>query len=333
MNRAAPRVAGSNLRPFVIWVIALEIAWLLIVVTCGYWSDIAARWPVSVAMVFGSYVAGSTPMGGGSVAFPVLVLLMDHAASIGRNFSFAIQSIGMTTAALFILCRRTPQQWRMLGWAMLGSLIATPTGALLIAPRADDMQVKLIFASAWASFGLLHLLKLRDITSVRGVAKTSFRFDAALGVSVGILGGLLASIIGVGIDMLCYVALVLLVRADVKVAIPTAVTLMAFTSIIGLMSNLAMGMVHREVYLSVLAAAPIVLLGAPFGAFMVSVIPHRFTLLLVSALCVLQFIWLCAAERLTGWRLLAVVGGVAACLLLFLALNRWGQARRQSASR
>lgn len=280
-------------------------------------------------MVFGSYIAGSTPMGGGSVAFPVLVLLMDQPAAIGRTFSFAIQSIGMTTAALFILCRRTPLQRRVLGWALLGSLIATPLAALLIAPRVDDLQVKLIFASAWASFGLLHLLKLRDITAARGVVTTSLRFERGLGLAVGVLGGALASVIGVGIDMLGYVALVLLVRADVKVAIPTAVILMAFTSIVGLLTNLAMGTVQREVYLSVLAAAPIVLLGAPFGAFMVSVIPRWFTLLLVSALCIVQFIWLCAAGRLTDWRLLAAVGGVAACLLLFLAMHHWGQARNR----
>jgi hypothetical protein len=36
-------------------------------------------------MAFGSYVAGSTPMGGGTVGFPILVLLFDLPATLGRD--------------------------------------------------------------------------------------------------------------------------------------------------------------------------------------------------------------------------------------------------------
>ena len=42
---------------------------------------------------------GSTPMGGGTVAFPVLVLFFGELATMGRDFSFAVQSVGMTRAA------------------------------------------------------------------------------------------------------------------------------------------------------------------------------------------------------------------------------------------
>jgi len=39
-------------------------------------------------------------MGGGSVGFPILVLLLGEPARLGRDFSFAVQSLGMGCAAL-----------------------------------------------------------------------------------------------------------------------------------------------------------------------------------------------------------------------------------------
>jgi uncharacterized membrane protein YfcA len=101
---------------------------------------------MAVAMAAGSYVAGSTPMGGGTVGFPVLVLLMDLPATLGRDFSFAIQSVGMTSASIYILCKRQELEWPMLRAALLGALVGTPLGILYIAPLASDLFIKLLFA-------------------------------------------------------------------------------------------------------------------------------------------------------------------------------------------
>lgn len=78
------------------------------------------------SMALGSYVAGSTPMGGGTVGFPILVLLFEMPARLGRDFSFAVQSVGMVSAAIFILARRQVLAWSMLKGAMLGAVIGTP---------------------------------------------------------------------------------------------------------------------------------------------------------------------------------------------------------------
>ena len=57
--------------------------------------DVRSHWPIAVAMAIGSYFAGSTPLGGGTVRFPILVLLLGLPVALGRDFGFATQSVGM----------------------------------------------------------------------------------------------------------------------------------------------------------------------------------------------------------------------------------------------
>ena len=64
-------------------------------------------YPLSIAMIFGSLIAGSTPLGGGVVAFPVCVLSIGFNPSQGRDFSLMIQSCGMTAASYLVLITRT----------------------------------------------------------------------------------------------------------------------------------------------------------------------------------------------------------------------------------
>ena len=63
-------------------------------------------------MVFGSLVAGSTPQGGGAVAFPVFTKLLEVPAAAARTFSLSIQAVGMGTATVLIVMRRLPVAWR-----------------------------------------------------------------------------------------------------------------------------------------------------------------------------------------------------------------------------
>ena len=50
-----------------------------------------------------SFVAGSTPHGGGAVAFPVLTKVFGVPAADARTFSLSIQAVGMGTAAVVIM--------------------------------------------------------------------------------------------------------------------------------------------------------------------------------------------------------------------------------------
>jgi len=307
---------------FYLWLIAFYAVWLGIVVSGDCWATLREHWGIAVAMAAGSYVAGSTPMGGGTVGFPILVLLFGQPATLGRDFSFAIQAIGMTSATIFILCRRQPLEWPMLRAALAGSLIGTPAGIFLIAPHVPGLIIKVLFAVIWASFGVLHLYRIGEITGRHGITPTNHRFDHRAGLAVGLLSSAtFASITGVGIDMALYSILVLVCHADLKIAIPSSVIAMAFTSVVGILAKLAAGSVQAGVFEHWLAAAPIVAVGAPLGAWVVSRVGRKPTLLVVSFLCVLQFVWTCYHEwsRL-GW---AGLGVALAGVVVFNAGFQW----------
>lgn len=320
-----------SLRPFLIWLVIFYASWLAIVITGNHWETVRSHWPIALAMSFGSYIAGSTPMGGGTVGFPVLVLLFDMPGSLGRNFGLAVQSIGMVSAAIYIFSMRRPLHWRLLRSGLLGALIGTPLGAAFVAPIIPDLWVKLLFGVVWASFGIMHLVKLRELISAEGITEHWRQWDGPIGLIVGISGGVVSSITGVGIDMLIYATLVLLYRADLKISIPTSVVLMAFTSVIGIGTNVALAQfrpdfyqVDPAVFANWLAAAPVVAVGAPLGALVVELISRRPTLLIVSALCIVQFVWTLVHEHVTGFALIGSLLAVLAFNGLFHVLYSLG---------
>ncbi|MCB1552722.1 MAG: sulfite exporter TauE/SafE family protein [Xanthomonadales bacterium] len=316
--------------PWLLCLLVFYASWTLLVVQGDSLHTLAEHWGIAVAMGLGSYVAGSTPMGGGTVGFPILVLLFEQPAQLGRDFSFAVQSIGMVSASIFILCRRQTIEWAMLKFALLGSLIGTPLGILFVAPVVSALTIKLLFAVIWASFGVLHLYRTREFCAPHGEMEELPRFDAVCGGLVGLGAGLsVVAVTGVGIDMVLYAALVLMRRADLKIAIPTSVLIMAFTSLVGIAFKAAVTGVQPGVYENWLAAAPVVALGAPLGVFIVQRIGRQPTLYVVAVLCIAQFFWTVSDEwRALGWPGLALaLGGVLLCNLGFEWMHRWGMRR------
>lgn len=316
-------------RPW-IWLACLlgfYAVWLGLVVAGDHWRTLAEHWGIALAMGLGSYVAGSTPMGGGTVGFPILVLLFEQPAQLGRDFSFAVQSVGMVSASIYILSRRLPLEWPLLGPAMLGALVGTPLGIVYIAPLVPSLWIKVSFAVVWASFGVLHLYRTREFCGQHGACRARPYLDRWLGLAIGFFAGAsVTAVTGVGIDMVLYAALVLLRRADLKIAIPTSVVIMGFTSLVGIVFKLAVTGVEPGVYDNWLAAAPVVALGAPLGAFIVHRIGRKPTLYVVALLCIAQFAWTMQNE----WATLGVRGlalallGVLLFNLGFEVLHRWG---------
>lgn len=283
----------SRILPFRLWVLCFLSAWLTVLIAYDLAAQVISHWPMALAMLFGSYVAGSTPMGGGTVGFPILVLVLDEPAAMGRTFSFAIQSVGMSSASIYILCRRQALAGSMLLWSVLGSTLSLPLTCIYLLPLVDDSSVKMIFASTWLIFGLHTLLRHRSLLRSRSNQDDETRGEILQGLTVGILGGVIAGLTGVGINMLAYMALIVFQRRDLRIAVATSVLIMAYDSVLGTLVSAATGSLSTELFYHWFAAAPVVIFGAPFGAIMLQVIPRLWTMLLVGCLCVLQFIWMC----------------------------------------
>jgi uncharacterized membrane protein YfcA len=273
------------------YVCAFLVVWAVVVYGFGLFPAVLRQWPMALVMIVGSLVAGSTPMGGGAVSFPVLVLALGVAPESARNFGLVIQALGMTSAMIFIFCRHVPVQGRLLGWTMVGAAGGMLLGTVVVAPHVASNFVKLTFACMWMSFAVLTIVKNREFCSITGTRTVTRQAAMSVGLFVGIIGGVIASVIGNGVEMILYVALVLLYRCDLKIAVPTAVSAMAVTSVIGVAARLYVGNISSDVMMKFLAAGPLVIFGAPIGTYIVSVIPRLWTLYVISILCVAQFAW------------------------------------------
>lgn len=307
---------------WLIWLVCFYSIWAWLVFANDRWTEVTAHRGIAIAMAVGSYAAGSTPMGGGTVGFPILVLLFKQPAELGRDFSFAVQSIGMVSAAIFIFARRQPLAGAMLKGAALGVMLGTPAGICLLAPFIPPLWIKLLFAVVWGAFGILHLRRIGEIASHIGMTDFDERWDFRVGFLVGLASGaLVVSVTGVGVDMVLYTVLVLLCRADLKIAIPTSVVIMALASVVGVVTkNLTTGM-QPGVFENWLAAAPVVALGAPLGVFVVDLIGRKPTLVFVALLCVGQFIWTCHDER-SSLGVPGITISIAAVLLILLGFEK-----------
>ena len=297
--------------------------WIVLITRPGTWPAALGQWPMALVMALGSFVAGSTPMGGGTVAFPVLVLGFDRSPVMARDFGFAIQSVGMTSAMLFIFARNMPVERRMLLWSCVGAVIGLVFGTWLLAGRVPADWVKLVFATLWTTFGAWLVTGARAEASLP-LRPADGRDVSRIGLAVGVVGGAIASLIGVGLEMLVYATLVLRFGWGPKAAVPTAVCATALASPVGLALRFLTEGVHPEVFPVWLAAMPVVIFGAPAGAFILKRVPRLVLLRVIGALCLVQFGATVAQVRPTPeqWTGVAVLAVLSTAGLWLLAPNR-----------
>ena len=312
--------------------------WLAYMVFRDLFHLFLTKWFMSVTMVFGSFIAGSTSEGGGAVAFPVMTLMFKISPACARNFSLAIQSVGMTAAAFAIWRCRIPVERNSILFSSLGGAAGIVLGTFFVVPLfTDPAFTKMFFASVWLSFaGALYLINRdRDREIFYSIADFKpLRAGSVLFV-VGILGGVVTSLTGSGLDILTFSLLTLRYRVSESVATPTSVVLMAFNSIVGFLTHLFlvptpaaggpywMGDFQLEAYQFWLVCIPIVVIGAPAGA---RFIRNRSRLFVAGLLYTTIFVQFAAALLIlkpAGWLLLfsTLVFFTGLGLFGFLALS------------
>ncbi|MBL8726889.1 MAG: sulfite exporter TauE/SafE family protein [Planctomycetes bacterium] len=318
-------------RIFRTWLVLVLAAWAVL-----SWSltDVAfavEHWYYPAVMVVGAFVAGSTPEGGGAVAFPVLSVFLSIDRGLARDFSLMIQSVGMTSASLFVLTRPGVDRsvFRPLCWwipvAFAGFVLGMATVQGLRVPI-----IQALFLSLIAAFSVAYLCS--DHRGVHDRLPAWHRGEFVAQLLVLLAGGMCASLFGTGADILLYTLLVTQFALKEKQATELSIVLMAALSVLGsLWRWLVQGELTRFQVQTWLLAAPVVLFMAPLGSLVLRRVPGEWLLRAVVGLNVGQLLWF-NVNRPTGekfwWSL-----GFSACLFAgFCALMLRLARRRRSAA-
>lgn len=260
------------------------------------WSLIQCHWPVSVTMIFGSIIAGATSEGGGAIAFPVFTKILQIPASDAKIFSLAIQSVGMLAASIAIVMMRVKVLWRVITWVSLGGILGMLIGAFFLAPVLAPTMIRVLFTVLAVSLALtLFFLNAGFRLSNAAMPEISLK-EVSILLIVGVLGGTVSSLVGTGIDMVCFSVLVLLFRVCESVATPTSVILMAINSLMGVLLHLfVLGGINVQVQAYWLASVPVVVVGAPLGAYFCSRMHHlhiRYVLIALIFIELFSSLWI-----------------------------------------
>ena len=250
------------------------------------------HWPVSLLMVLGSFIAGASSEGGGAIAFPGLTLLFNTPPEVARNFSLAIQSIGMTAASIAILSLKVKIEKNAILYASIGGILGILFGAFLIAPFLPPKPTKLFFVSVWLSFGVaLWLINRNRKREVFNRIENFGQTDIRKLIFFGFIGGMITSIFGSGIDIFTFCLLTLHYNISEKVATPTSVILMTINTIFGFLLHVFVMRDFQEIAFNYwIVSIPIVVIFAPLGAVFISKRSRGFIARLLYAIIGIQFI-------------------------------------------
>jgi uncharacterized membrane protein YfcA len=286
----------------------------------------AKRWPSALTMLFGSFVAGSSPEGSASISYPIFTLGLNIPPAIARNFSFAIQSIGMTGATLLILGLRLKVEWNYIKFVTLGGIFGLVFGTYEIVPLVSPVMAKLFFVSLWLSFGIALWRENRHPSRKVFEKITDFNHsDMTALVLFGFVGGIISSLFGTGINIFTYCIMTIYYGISEKVATPSSVIIMTIETILGFFLHAQIVKdFQRDAFEMWIACVPIVVFFAPLGAFVVSRLPRLLIAKFLYLILFIQFLGAMLVIKPAGLKLLMCVlvlaGGIS--IFTFLAKRR-----------
>ncbi|MBU6297060.1 MAG: sulfite exporter TauE/SafE family protein [Alphaproteobacteria bacterium] len=276
---------------FSLWFGLALLAWIALFSAFDSIGFFMGHWYYPAVMVLGAFVAGLTPQGGGAVAFPALSVFLHIDRVLARDFSMMIQSIGMTSASIFILTHKDTvlKDYKPL-------LIFVPVcfaGFLLGMLTLQAMPVYLIqalFVSLTATFVVAYYFHEHRGTEHRLVVPRAW--DAAyLGITL-FLGGMITSLFGTGADILLYTLLITHFGMKEKSATYVSIVLQAAVSILGFTYRgfVDHGLSHYQIE-TWLCAYPVALFMAPFGAYVLSRLHVDWMLIAIVVLNIFQLLY------------------------------------------
>ncbi len=305
--------------------VAVAVIWAIFVTANGHWGRVTDRWIAALTMVFGSIVAGSTPQGGGAIAFPVFTKILEVPATVARSFSLCIQTIGMGTAASAIVISGRKVDWHSIRLLTPSAIIGFLASAWLIG-QPDEVfwpstlpgpYVKVTFTIVVAAMALVVWLSSRSWVNERidELANDSAQATSLL-IGAGLAGGVASFLVGSGADVFTYLGLVALLGLSAGIGVPTSVVVMAIVSTVGFVLfgvidgqlSIELGATGEvvavggqvldqplpadryDLYGLWLAAAPVVGFGAPLGSWAASKVSDNTLAKIVVGLALIEVV-------------------------------------------
>lgn len=307
---------------FTWWFVVAMVGWGVLFAAFNSLSFFVEHWHYPAIMVLGAFVAGLTPEGGGAVAFPMLSVFFDIDRVLARDFSLMIQSIGMTSASIYILTHRETRLR-----TFLPELALIPfcfVGFVLGMLTLQDIPVYIIqalFLSLIAAFAIAYVASSHRGKQNTLEAKTLA--DYLLLAGVLLIGGMCASLFGTGADILLYTLLVTHFHMTEKVATRMCIMLMAGISILGFGYRcfIDAGLTPYQ-YRTWLCAYPVVLFMAPFGSLVLHRINVEWMLKGIVVLNIGQLVYFNVRNPSLEKMIASAIFSVALLLIFILTLSR-----------
>lgn len=279
---------------------------------------------VIITMLFGAFIAGSSPEGSAAIAYPVFTLWLNIDPDTTRNFAFAIQSFGMTSASIFILNSKIKIDKNYIFFVSFSGLFGLLFGTYFIVEHIPPKIAKLFFVSLWLAFGIvLWFVNRNKLRFVADRLPDLSIHDVFLLLFFGFVGGIISSIFGTGINIFSFCFVVIYYHLSEKIATPSSVIIMSIETIIGFF--LHKYVIHdfnatsREMWLSCI---PFVIFLAPLGAFVISKISRKVVASLLYFILIIQFFGAMMVLKPTGLLLAMSVLTIFCGVFLFYLLYK-----------
>lgn len=274
---------------FKIWLATVFTVWVTLVSIGPGFDFYREYWIYPLLMSIGSSVAGFTPEGGGAVAFPILNLYVKTSAQVARDFSLAIQCIGMVSASIYIVTTKGYNRdfYKPIPFYVFISMIGFVC-ANFIYPFVSVKIVQTTFIAL--AFAFIVSFWINKQYGTKETMDLDFR--TALKMIVFCLyGGAAAAFFGTGSDMLVYVFLTTYYGLKEKLATDTSIIVMACVSVLGTIYKINTNDIQPKIYWMWLAAMPAAAIFGPLGNKLLKILDVEKMLFFVFILNGFNFIY------------------------------------------
>jgi uncharacterized membrane protein YfcA len=310
------------------WFVFAGLTWGALFAAFDSISFLASHWYYPAVMVLGAFVAGLTPQGGGAVAFPALSVFLHVDRVLARDFSMMIQSIGMTSASIFILTKKDTvlKHYKPL-LAFVPVCFAGFLLGMVILQAIPVYLIQALFLSLTTTFVVAYYFS--DHRGREDDLREPSQVETGWLWLTLFVGGMITSLFGTGADILLYTVLITRFAMKEKPATYISIVLQAAVSILGYgyRAFIDHGLSAYQIK-TWLCAYPVVLFMAPLGAYVLSKIHLNALLIAIIALNVMQLLYFNVHEPALAKTAASLLFSLALSAVFYLLLRRTSARRR-----